>query len=447
MKMKHCLPTFITILSSYQISVSCNHLQRQQNNKIHHIPTSNHKNKKSSRELKNSEDDDGKCLSNTLKEKEKLYPGQYICAGQTDDDLYYHSRFGLDDNGRLGIWDDDKLVWSPGAYGDRLVMQSDGNLVLYEGRDKAVWATDCPVPGSYVRKPWMSLIEVVDEDEEVVWMVSYYGQETVCRPKDDYLEFYDPVVCRGNVLGSKVRLYPNEYLCEGASGSSIHRFGLNARGQLGLWHDNTMIWTPGYDKRGADYVEMRKSGNLALKKGKDDDDDVSLWSSGCRGERAMLKLVDGGVTKVDSKEDILWMVNSFGDETENCNNPEVPIDTNCQRASPNGGSICQMRMIDHLNFNYVALMVEDLGDGLFNVTNNVDGNCGEELYSVEVRVKDSGKIDVDAGVPRLSCDLLFDEYKMEDDRQLTFLNEAGYPCTAFAKNIIYFLIEEWFYFG
>ena len=42
---------------------------------------------------------------------------------------------------------------------------------------------------------------------------------------------------------------------------------------------------------------------------------------------------------------------------------------------------------------------------------------------------------------------LMSKYKMANDSQLTFVDVEKYPCTAFGKNIIYFLVLEWYYFG
>ena len=46
-------------------------------------------------------------------------------------------------DGNLELWNEPagKLIWESSTQGERLVMQSDGNLVIYAGDGDPVWAT------------------------------------------------------------------------------------------------------------------------------------------------------------------------------------------------------------------------------------------------------------------------------------------------------------------
>ena len=46
-------------------------------------------------------------------------------------------------NGNLQYWDvrSNRIIWESRTHGERLAMQSDGNLAIYDGAGRCVWAT------------------------------------------------------------------------------------------------------------------------------------------------------------------------------------------------------------------------------------------------------------------------------------------------------------------
>ena len=71
----------------------------------------------------------------------------------------------------------------------------------------------------------------------------------------------------------------------------------------------------------------------------------------------------------------------------------------------------------------------------------------EEQWAVPIVLNDAGDLLIAAGVPDVTCDGILKDRIMKDDSQLTFTNIPDHPCTPFGKNMIYFMIMEWFYFG
>mmetsp|Transcript_24714 Transcript_24714/g.71311 ORF Transcript_24714/g.71311 Transcript_24714/m.71311 type:complete len:363 (+) Transcript_24714:117-1205(+) len=127
--------------------------------------------------------------------------------------------------------------------------------------------------------------------------------------------------------------------------------------------------------------------------------------------------------------------------------PEDATSCPCSEVSPSG-NICKMIMKDRLNKEVSLLRVKKRGDGIFIAT---DRPGTEDAWNVRVTVPnnncDDYPMDIKAGVPSTSCNKLLSRYEMLDDSQLTFVEDEKYPCTSFGKNIIYFLIMEWYYFG
>jgi hypothetical protein len=53
-------------------------------------------------------------------------------------------RFSFSTQGNLQIMDlgSTNVVWASGTIGDRMAIQDDGNLAIYDMRGKSIWATD-----------------------------------------------------------------------------------------------------------------------------------------------------------------------------------------------------------------------------------------------------------------------------------------------------------------
>ena len=119
----------------------------------------------------------------------------------------------------------------------------------------------------------------------------------------------------------------------------------------------------------------------------------------------------------------------------------------CSEVSPSG-NICKIIMKDSLNKEVSLLRVKKREDGIFIAT---DRPGTKDAWNVRVTLPsnncDDCPMNIKAGVPDTSCSRLLSRYKMQDDSQLTFVEDERHPCTDFGKDIIYFLVMEWYYFG
>lgn len=73
----------------------------------------------------------------TMLPGERLYAGNFLCS---ESGAY---RFGVTEDGDLQLVSGETVLWSAGTCcGDRLAMQRDGNLVVYDGAGDALFASD-----------------------------------------------------------------------------------------------------------------------------------------------------------------------------------------------------------------------------------------------------------------------------------------------------------------
>jgi len=116
---------------------------------------------------------------------------------------------------------------------------------------------------------------------------------------------------------------------------------------------------------------MQDDGNLVLYN-KLPGPNEPRWRSDCFSENAFLKLENGGVKVEKRNGDILWMIDSLGNESVGCNPPTgITTSEDCSSVSLFGNE-CVVQMIDFHNMNIVNMQVKDLGGGRFSVTDNFD---------------------------------------------------------------------------
>lgn len=389
----------------------------------------------------------GVCKGNRLLTSQRLYRNEFIC------DSSESYRFGLDENGVLADRYgpaipslEGKIIWSPTKDAGRFVtMQKDGNVALYDANNKKVWASHCFGDGAILMRSgstWPNLYTVRPDriptgafapPEDQIWRVNYDQTSTTCTP---------PVYCRDNKLVAGQRLKRDEYICPyGLDGNELltnsYRFGMNNHKRLVLAAQDDVIWSA---EKG-DFLNMQTDGNAVVYK-----DGKALWSTGCRKHGNFLQLESQGVfMRIMGDEGHRWFVGFDGTESESCENVYIPTDP-CRRVGLSSG-VCRIRMIDHLNVNYVELESKDIGDGKFTITDNVLGKCGRDPWTEKAEL-DGENIIIDAGVPDVTCIEMLEEYDVPlNDTQLDFLSMNEYPCTEFGQNLIWFMINEWFYFG
>ncbi len=199
-----------------------------------------------------------------------LESGQIMRRGQYVASDSGMSALILQEDGNLVLYGGGKARWSTKSAGtgaDRVVMQGDGNLVLYAGA-KAIWSSKTNGQGK-------SRLVVQTDGNLVIYKVSgghtwasgTQGKISTSAFGSDRLTPTSPTLRRGQYLRSSDRRYA--LVLQGDGNLVLYGPGYHV-----LWHSNT-------DGTGTDRLVMQGDGNLVLYAG-----GKATWSSKTNGRGA-----------------------------------------------------------------------------------------------------------------------------------------------------------------
>lgn len=199
-------------------------------------------------------------------------------------------------DGGVALYSNGRKIWGTGTIGNganRLIMQADGNLVLYSGNGVALWSSQTDGnPGARI---------VLQTDGNVVIYtvgnVALWSTSTVSNP--DHLSNINNTLSTG-------RLYPGQGI-----DTADRRFHLMLQpdGNLVLYSPTRALWSTATDGKSVAFLALQDDGNLVLyaKSGK------PLWYSGTRGNT--LRLVaqpDGNLVIYNQLNFPLWNTATAG---------------------------------------------------------------------------------------------------------------------------------------
>lgn len=188
---------------------------------------------------------------------------QSVLAIQRDGNLSLLSNFGS--------------VWNTGALGanvDRLVMQSDGNLVLYSTSGQPLWSAQTSGnPGAWLALQTDGNMVVYSSSNVALWSTS-----TILSP--DHLAYVNTTLSSGGLL------YPGQKIETADRGFKLI---LQTDGNLVLYSPTRALWATGTDGKQVAFLAMQGDGNLVLY----DSSYRPLWSSRTAGY-GPLRLVTQG---------------------------------------------------------------------------------------------------------------------------------------------------------
>ncbi len=183
-------------------------------------------------------------------------------------------------------------VFSPsGAY--RLTMQSDGNLVEYNGTDVVVWASETSTPGSTAVVQSDGNVVVYDGSNTALWASGTSGHPGAYLRLRDTGQLTVETAVGALLWAGPAELAPDRQLTLGQtlrSPTGAYRLTLQGDGNL-VEYDaaDTVVWATG-TSTGSRFV-MQGDGNLVLY----DNADTPLWASNTNGHAgAGLTLLDTG---------------------------------------------------------------------------------------------------------------------------------------------------------
>jgi hypothetical protein len=192
-----------------------------------------------------------------------VVPGQRLERNQMICTVNNQDSFGLDADGRmtynslLGYPFVSPAYWTGGFYdmggrfGDYATFQGDGDFVVYSRDDEALWSTRTNVGYPAEELTYACYSQSVCS---LKFSSSTEAKEWI---QEDYY-------CRGQYLYAGDILGAEEFICSEKNG---HRFGVDKRGDLGLWlrgrNTITMGTSDDYGSYG-NHLSMQSDGNLVL---------------------------------------------------------------------------------------------------------------------------------------------------------------------------------------
>ena len=231
------------------------------------------------------------CLMPTVRAASSLTKGQKLNLNEfiTSPSGKYRLRFQGD--GNLVLSDREKVYWSSktekkGA--TKLILQSDGNLVIYRSDNSAVWSSK--TAGSGAEK-----LSISDTGEiklltgiEVFWS---QNSPPIFVGDTDRLEIMDVLFSGESIIS------PN----------GKYRLRFQGDGNLVLSDREKVYWSSKTEKQGATKLILQSDGNLVIY----NENNRPLWSSQTRNSLAdRLVLTDSGELKLKAGDETVWSRNS-----------------------------------------------------------------------------------------------------------------------------------------
>jgi hypothetical protein len=207
-----------------------------------------------------------------------LDPGQTLTGGHFLTSGSYRLVVQATD-GNVVLYHGSQALWgtSTGGYpGDRLVMQRDGNLVLYSTANKAIWNTDTATGDRYTlvltNNGSEGGLEVTRADGNPVWtdMSLFGGQSLTARQLLYFAGF--------------------RFVVQGSDGNVV------------LYQGNNALWATGIVGHPGDRLVMQRDGNLVVYSGS-----RAIWSSGTAENPGDFMFLNGGNVEIRARSGAtLW---------------------------------------------------------------------------------------------------------------------------------------------
>lgn len=208
----------------------------------------------------------------------------------------------LQRNGNLALYSNFKLIWETGTQGNsvgRLVMQADGNAVLYNGSNQALWSTQTD------GNPNARLTLQTDGN-----MVAYsFGNQplwaTYTLHNPDHLSYVNTSLEPG--LGGLGRMYPGQQI---ETADRRFKLVLQRDGNLVLYSPSRALWATGTDGRAVAFLAIQPDGNLVLY----DRDGKVLWTNHTTrfGLTRLIAQPDGNLVLYDRQNIARWHTSTAG---------------------------------------------------------------------------------------------------------------------------------------
>lgn len=226
-----------------------------------------------------------------------LSPGGILNKGEFLLSPDAQSALALQGDGNLVLRSNFTVAWNTGPLGisaSKLIMQTDGNLVLYSQNNVALWNSETAGnPGARLVLQSDGNMVIYNASNTAIW--STY---TLHHP--DHLAYINTSLPTG-------LMYPGQTI-----NTADRRFKLmlQSDGNLVLYSPNRATWATGTDGKAVSYLAMQADGNLVLY----DKNNRPLWYSNTPG-RANLRLLiqqDGNLVLYNTYGTPFWHTSTAG---------------------------------------------------------------------------------------------------------------------------------------
>jgi len=240
-------------------------------------------------------DPDWVCVGQSLRPEEKLLNGQYICKsdhtlGLVKGRLITESFY--DGSTWYQTFESDLIN---GGLGHELVMQGDGNLVIYSNNGEPLWSSRTNgIPDLSVGfSDYGFRFQTMDGSYHT------YLRNTVRKCIGD-----GTLSTTGQGGG---RMDSGESIC-----NNYHYFGLDNTGDLALWdahQRNEKMWSAGTGGSYGNHMKLENDGSLVVR----NFEGTTLWSAGTSNSGATKLQIDddGNVELTNNNGDVVWSMAGY----------------------------------------------------------------------------------------------------------------------------------------
>ncbi len=228
-----------------------------------------------------------------LSSNQELSPGKNLISADTQ------SILAMQYDGNLALYSQFKPKWSSGTtgnYGAKLVMQPDGNLVIYDTQGQAKWASGTNGnAGAYLTMQSDGNLVIYSSTGVAVW-----NSGSASTP--DYLSKVTTTLPIS-------AFYTHQSL---QTTNRKYNLVLQTDGNLVLYSSTKAIWASGTNGRIISHLSMQPDGNLVLY----DKDSVAAWNSGTNSssnQSSRLSIQDdGNLVIYNGSGRATWSTNTRG---------------------------------------------------------------------------------------------------------------------------------------
>ncbi len=200
-------------------------------------------------------------------------------------------------DGNLVLYSNFQAVWNTGALGgstNRLVMQTDGNLVFYDQNNRTLWSSQTNNnPGARLVLQTDGNLVIYSTSNAVLWA-------TYTTHNPNHLNYINTTFKTG-------ALYPRQSI---DTTDRRFRLVLQPDGNLVLYSPNRALWATGTDGKSAAYLAMQTDGNLVLY----DHNNQPLWytNTSAVGKSYLAMQTDGNLVLYNLLNQHTWLSHTAG---------------------------------------------------------------------------------------------------------------------------------------